>query len=249
VIVHSRYAAGRLQGARWDLPVRVIPHLLSPAVARYDGLTRAEVRARLGLPVAGPPLLLMLGHVTPPKQADLVLEALAILHAGRASVAGAAASQPPCLVIGGAEEPGLDLDAALARHGLPAGTVRRTGWLEEEAFFTWLRAADLLLALRFPVAGETSGTLVRALGMGTPALVYDFGPAAEFPDSVVAKLPFRPEGNGAADALASALAGLLADPARLAAQSRFAREHLYCNATAYSCAAAFAAAIQAWQTP
>lgn len=242
VIVHSRYAASRLPDA--GPPVRIIPHLLSPEVARHDGLTRQAARARLGLPEAGAPILLMLGHVTPPKQAALVLEALAALHAQAGGP-----SPPPCLVIGGAEEAGLDLDAALARLGLPEGAVRRTGWLAEDAFFTWLRAADLLLALRFPAAGETSGTLVRALGMGTPALAYDYGPAAEFPDAVLARLPFRREAGGGAAALAATIAGLLAEPEALAARGAAARAHVRRTAAVAACAEAYAAAIRAWHRP
>jgi hypothetical protein len=50
-----------------------------------------------------------------------------------------------------------------------------------------LCAADAVLALRFPSYGEMSGALVRALGVGRPALVTAGTPAAEeFPEGVVA---------------------------------------------------------------
>ncbi len=235
VILHSRYAAGRLQGPP-DLPVRILPHHLSPAVARHDALGRAEARALLGLPPDGP-VLLLLGHVTPPKQAPVVLQALAALPGPWHLV-------PWHLVIGGAVEPGLDLAAMAEALGI-GGRVRLTGWLAEEAFFQHLRAADLLLALRFPSAGETSGTLVRALGMGTPALVHDFGPAAEFPDGVVAKLPVR-TGDAAAPALAEAIGRLLADPGALAAMGRAARAHVRRAHRLEASAAAYAAAVRDW---
>lgn len=235
VIVHSRFAAGRLQGPP-DLPVRVVPHHLSPAALAHDGLTREAAREMLGLP-RDLPVLLSLGHVTPPKQVELTLAALAALRGQGLAFR---------YVIGGAMEPGLALAETIARHGLQ-GMVQATGWLPEDDFFRYLRAADLLLALRFPVAGETSGTLVRALGMGTPAVAYDFGPAAEYPDAALAKLPFR--GTPAPGDLAGALAGLLADPARLAAMGRAAREHVRRHCSPQASAAACIEAVRAWCAP
>jgi len=231
VVVHSRFAAQRLQ-APPTLPVRVLRHHASPAAARFDGVTRAEARVRLGLP-ADAPLLLVLGHATPAKQLGTVLRGLAGLRgAGRAAL----------LVIGGAIEPGLALDAEIASLGLGA-RVRLTGWLPEEAFFLHLRAADLLLALRFPTAGESSGTLARALAMGTPALAYADGPAAEYPEAVLARLPFALD---AAPALAAAIDAMLAAPDALAAQGQRARDWMRATCRVEESAAVYATCIEGW---
>ena len=235
VIVHSRFAAARLQ-APPGLPVRVVPHHLSPAVFAFDGLDRAAARARLGLP-PGARVLLVLGHVTPPKGAGVVLAALARLRAEGLDA---------MLVIGGAVEAGLPIAAQAEGLGL-LDRVRLTGWLPEEAFFLHLRAADLLLALRFPVAGESSGTLARALGMGTPALAYDFGPAAEYPDSILAKLAFAPGPMGqAAMRIAARIAALLADPAALAARGEAARRWMREHCALTASASAYRDCLAAW---
>ncbi len=231
VVVHSRFAAGRLRGPS-GLPVRVLPHHLSPAVAAFDGITRAEARTRLGLPADGP-VLLALGHVTPAKQVGTALRALALL---------ARSGPAPLLVIGGQVEDGLHLAAEAASLGL-AERVRFTGWLAEEAFFLHLRAADLLLALRFPVAGESSGTLARALGMGTPALAYDFGPAAEYPDAMLAKLAFVADASAP---LAARVRALLADPAALSAQGMAARDWMRAHFSPAASAAAYLECLEAW---
>ena len=145
-------------------------------------------------------------------------------------------------VIAGAPDPGLDLGGLVARtraagpgagHRLAAGS----------AFLPYARAADLLVNLRHPQAGESSGALVRALGMGLPAVVDAIGPAAEYPDAVVAKLPPGPE---PAARLAALLAGLLRDPAGLAARGAAARAHLRRAATIEASAAAYLEAIAAW---
>ncbi len=231
VIVHSRFAASRLEGSA-GLPVRVVPHHLSPRVFDFDGLTREAARQRLGLP-EGVPVLLSLGHVTPAKQVDVVLRALSLLRRQGLDF---------LYVLGGELDAAVDLPSLIQETGLE-DRVWVTGWLAEDAFFAHARAADLLLNLRFPVAGESSGALVRALGMGLPALVHDFGPAAEYPDRIVAKLGLGPD---PVPALAQAIAGLLADPAGLAARGREARAFLRRHCSLEASATAYLEAIKAW---
>ncbi|TDH64675.1 glycosyltransferase [Dankookia rubra] len=231
VILHSRFAAGRVQRPGGP-PLRVVPHHLPGAVAALDGLDRAAARQRLGLP-AQAPILLSLGHATPAKRIDLVLAAVARL----------AADFPDLLhVIAGAPDPGLDLAGHIDRLGL-RDRVRVTGWLPEDAFLPYARAADLLVNLRHPQAGETSGALVGALGMGLPAVVDATGPAAEYPDAVVAKLPPGPE---PAARLAALVAGLLRDSAGLAARGAAARAHLRQEHGLAASAAAYLDAITIW---
>jgi glycosyltransferase involved in cell wall biosynthesis len=179
VLVHSRFAASRLEVAS-DVPVRVVPHHVSPAVSAHDGLDRAAARARLGLPDGDKPVLLLLGFVTRAKGLDVALRALA-----RLKDEGAACR----LVVAGAEDGSVDVARAVAGAGV-GDLVHVLGWASEADFFVLLRAADLLLLLRFPSAGETSGVLARALGMGLPALAYDVGSAAEYPDRFVEKVAF-----------------------------------------------------------
>jgi glycosyltransferase involved in cell wall biosynthesis len=208
IIVHSDYAARMLRPSQ-PVPVRVLRHHASPLVARYDRLDRAAVRDRLGLP-QDVPVLLSLGFVTRPKQVEVVLHALARLREEGLDFR---------YVIGGEAETGLAIADLVERLGLD-DRVRLTGFLPEEDFFLYARAADLLLNLRFPLAGESSGTLARALAMGLPALVYEFGPSAEYPEDAVARLPFSRE---PVPALARAIAALLADRPALARRGEQAR--------------------------
>ncbi len=231
VLVHSAHAAGGLRGARPGR-VRVVRHHVSPAVWGWDGVSQAEARRRLGV-APEVPLLLSLGFATGPKQLPLVLRALARLRE---------AGQDFHYVIGGAAEAALELPRLVEKLGL-AGRVTLTGWLAEDAFFTWARAADLLVNLRFPVGGETSGTLARALGMGLPALVFDHGPAAEWPDEAVFKLAFSAD---PLPGLAARLGGLLADRAGLAAKGRRAMLVARAEASVALSAEAYLAAIRDW---
>jgi glycosyltransferase involved in cell wall biosynthesis len=214
VLVHSRFAAGRLEVAA-DVPMRVVPHHLSPAVSRHDGLDRTAARARLGLLPGGngddEPLLLSLGFVTRAKGLDVALGALARLKDRNVACR---------LVVAGAADGSVDLARSVREAGV-GERVHVLGWVPDQDFFALLRAADLLLLLRFPAAGESSGVLARALGMGLPALAYDFGPPAEYPDRFVEKLPF---GSDPAGVVADAVQRLLADRASLSARGAEARE-------------------------
>lgn len=231
VLVHSGFAASRLEVAA-DVPVRVVPHHLSPGVSAHDGLDRAAARARFGFP-ADAPLLLSLGFVARAKGLDVAVGALAHLRA----------SGSPCrLVVAGAPDGSVDLDGLVREAGV-GDAVHVLGWVPEADFFALLRAADLLLHLRFPTAGESSGVLIRALGSGLPALAYDAGPASEHPDRFVRKLAFGP---GAAERAADAIGRLFSDPADLRARGGEAREATRRDRTPEASAGRIADAVSEW---
>ncbi len=52
-----------------------------------------------------------------------------------------------------------------------------------------MAACDVLVNLRYPTMGETSGSVMRALSLGKALVVSDVGWFAELPDDVVLKVP------------------------------------------------------------
>jgi glycosyltransferase involved in cell wall biosynthesis len=98
-----------------------------------------------------------------------------------------------------------------------------TGYLDEDQFFRHIAAADCLVNLRYPSVGESSGTLTRALALGLPAIVYNFGPFAEIPNDVVIKVPLE---LGEPLALAAALDMLMHDPVQRQTLGEAARQHM-----------------------
>jgi glycosyltransferase involved in cell wall biosynthesis len=54
-------------------------------------------------------------------------------------------------------------------------------------------ACDIVLNLRYPTVGETSGSLQRALGLGKAVIVSNIGSFAELPDDVCLKVGVGPE--------------------------------------------------------
>ena len=79
----------------------------------------------------------------------------------------------------------------------------------------------MLVNLRFPSGGESSGSLARAFAAGTCCIVSDTAAYAELPRDAVLHLPL----TGGAGLLAEALRALAAVPARAAAIGELGRRH------------------------
>ena len=67
--------------------------------------------------------------------------------------------------------------------------VHVLGFTPIEHFRGYMSACDIILNLRYPTVGESSGSMLRALGLGKAVLVSDVGAFREFPDSVCLKVP------------------------------------------------------------
>lgn len=186
VIVHSHYAADRVRRQQPQRPAQVIPHV-GPV---YQGVSR---RRLLGLPDDAI-LLASAGQVTAAKQLELVLRLFRQL---RQSV-----PQAHFLVVGEVL-PEVNLARLVEALGL-GDFVHVTGYVDGLAAFTdWLASADVVLNLRYPTIGETSGSALRAMAAGRPLIVFDAGWYREAPDEVCWKVSPMDE-----DALLAAMEAL-----------------------------------------
>lgn len=214
VVGLTEYTCSRARRALRLRPVLHLPH----HVSLPDPLpTRADSRRALGLPdsafvVCAP------GLATAHKRLDVALRAVARLRAHRRDV---------ILVIAGGVDPALPLAAWSEAAALGDG-LRVTGRLSLPDFIRHLAAADVVSSLRFPTYGETSGALLRSLGLGRPALVTAGTPLADdFPPGVV--VPVDP--GVFEDAAMDSLLGRLAEDPGLrerigaAAQAHVRAEH------------------------
>jgi glycosyltransferase involved in cell wall biosynthesis len=153
------------------------------------------------------------GLATAAKRLDMAVRVLGRLRRAHPSL---------YLVIAGGREP-LPLEAWAHDAGIDAA-LTVTGRLDLRDFVLHLCAADVVLALRFPSHGEISGALVRALGVGRPALVTAGTPAAEeFPEGVV--VPVDPGRHEEAE-LEALLDHLLRKPEMRETMGAIAREHV-----------------------
>lgn len=202
VIVHSELAKLRVLASTPNALVNVIPHFVE---IQPDLEPRP---AHAGRPVS----VLCLGFVTYSKRIDLVLRALAILrHSGLEAH----------LTIAGELRP-EDYDVEAEIHALDLeDAVTLTGYVEEAEIGALLRDADIVVNLRDLATGESSGSLMRAMGAGRCCVVTDIGAFAELPDEAVVKVDLS---EMTADGLARCLLKPVADEAYRARIAEYGRD-------------------------
>ena len=181
VIVHNRYAADRLRSFGVKTPIHVIGH---PYV--HQSLPDRTEKGVIGF----------FGFLTSAKRGDVVLQAFARARQKKPHLR---------LLVVGEPAPNIDV-TAMQRDG-----VTFTGYVPDEEFASYYAVAERFVNLRYPSAGETSGTLIRAFDAGKPVAVSDYAQFAELPDDCVVKIPF---GDDEVNALAEFFVADLPSPAR-----------------------------------
>src|SRR5262249_2087376 len=168
LIVHSVYVERGAREAGFAGPMWRIPHPAWPdepvAAAEYTG----------------EPLVGCFGHMNINKRIPALLEAFTALRERR--------PRARLLLVGEASER-FELDRRLERRGPGGGELSREAWVAEERFRSLMAACDVLVNLRSPTMGETSGSVIRALALGKPVLVSDVGWFSEIPDRAALKIP------------------------------------------------------------
>ena len=173
VVVHSRFMERQIRSAGFTGPLAVIPH-----GAWIPNGERAGYREKLGLPDAVP-LAGIFGFLKPYKRIAEILRAFQRLIRVMPDAR---------LILVGEVHPDLAIEPMIRSLGL-SKHVRILGFTSMEEFVGYLSACDVVLNLRFPTVGESSGTLLRALGLGKPVLVSEVGAFQELPDEVCVKVP------------------------------------------------------------
>jgi glycosyltransferase involved in cell wall biosynthesis len=209
VIVHNEWAAGRLRSFGVTTPIFVVPHPFEPQPAARG--QREEVRRhhRYGNDAL---VIGLFGFLTSAKRADVILAAFARARERDARLQ---------LLVVGDPAPNIDVKA------FQSDGITFTGYIEDAAFAAHFAAVDRLVNLRYPSAGETSGTLIRAFEAGKPVAVSDYAQFAELPDDCVVKIPF---GDDEVETLAGFFVRDLPDPS--AAQKRWLEENASVERTA-----------------
>jgi glycosyltransferase involved in cell wall biosynthesis len=160
LIVHSRYVEERAREAGYEGPIRRIPHPAWPAPV----VEAAEID--------GSPLVGCFGHQNESKRLPELYAAFARLRERRPGAR--------LLVVGSASP-------RVASITPPEGVIRE-GYVDEDRLWSLIAACDIVVSLRSPTMGETSGGVIRALSVGRPLVVSDVGWFSELPDDVAIKV-------------------------------------------------------------
>lgn len=173
LIVHSAYAARQIQPLAPHTPIAIIPH----GMARAPAIDKLAARRRLNLP---PDVFIVaaFGEIHPHKRVTVALQAFAEFHA----------QFPNSLfMLIGRPSPNYEIDAVIATLGLRA-VARVVGFAPKGEYADYIAAVDVCLNLRYPSAGETSGSLLRLCAAGKAVVVTRTSAYAEIPDGVCAKI-------------------------------------------------------------
>ncbi len=167
VAVHSARLADQLT-AEFGLPVN---HLAMgiPAASSSAG-DAAAIRARHGLP-ADAFVIGAFGGVTPEKRIGPLLKAAGVVRRYHPALR---------ILLAGPEHSHFDVTAEAKAAGV-LDVLTVTGYVDERELPAYLGAVDVVSSLRFPSAGETSASWLRALAAGRPTIVTDLAQLADLP--------------------------------------------------------------------
>lgn len=180
ILVHNDCTARRVLASRPLTPIARVPHHLSlgelDTPGPSSGPTAAELRARFGI---APDAFVVgsFGFITPAKRLDVSLRAFARLRREAPNAV---------YLLVGEVSPYYDFGSLLTPE-LSQGVVV-AGRVGIDDFLRLMQVPDVTINLRYPSAGETSGTLIRLLGTGKPVIVSDTGAFSEIPDDCCAKV-------------------------------------------------------------
>ncbi len=176
LIVHSDFVARLAREQGFSGPIATIPHgvwlpATNPNAVRYE----------LGLDESTP-LIGAFGHIKPYKRIAESLRAFRRLIKVEPRAR---------MILVGEPHPEFPVDQLIRTLGLREH-VRLIGFADIGKFVGYMGACDIILNLRYPTVGETSGSLQRALGLGKAVIVSDVGSFAELADDICLKVPPGP---------------------------------------------------------
>ena len=167
LVVHSRYVHDRARAAGFGGPIAIVPHPAWPS----PGVEPERVSAGT---VVG-----CFGVVNASKRVPELLRATAAVRKEHPGLT---------LLLVGSTSPGFDLDRRLQRLGLDDAGLVREAWVDESRLWALMVGSDVIVNLRHPTMGETSGSVIRGLSLGKPLVVSDVGWFSELPDDVALKV-------------------------------------------------------------
>jgi glycosyltransferase involved in cell wall biosynthesis len=172
-VVHSEFAREQVCERSPQANVVRIPH----GLRLPERLSREDARRALGLPV-DQFIIASISHINPHKRLDVVLRALKELRK----------SIPARLILAGSVSPNFPLHRMINHLGLDQ-VVETPGYVSDPEARLIAAAADVIVNLRYPTAGETSGSLLHSMAACRPVLVSQTGSFTEIPPGAAIPIP------------------------------------------------------------
>lgn len=175
VIVHSEFGRNIVLKEKKDINVIKINH---PLTISNNILDKNVTREKLGID-KDTIVIATFGYIFPHKRINKSIIAFAKFHRKFPN--------SKYFLIGQRSYDCTDLDSLIDKLGVKK-SVTFTGFLSLEKSMEHISASDICVNLRYPTAGETSGSILRILSIGRPVITSDTGWFSELPDSCSAKV-------------------------------------------------------------
>lgn len=175
-IVHNTWIRKQLQA------FHTVHHIHHGALLHDKILSQAEqqqLKQQFNIP-SDHYVIGMFGFVNLTKRLASVLQAMAHLHHQQYPI--------KLLIVGEIARRHEKISELCRRLQLPLEVITVTGYVDDQLFIQLMELCDIYVGLRLPSMGETSGPLMKALGMGKPCIVSNHQQFAELPDDICLKI-------------------------------------------------------------
>ena len=173
IMVHSEYAREKVlsTGVIDEKMVRKINHLAHVDTENESFISKEDLFSKYNIPTDAF-VISSLGYIAPTKLNREICEAIKSISSY--------CSKKLCYVMAG--------DGDYVDDELEFGKIIKTGYVGEKEFNSFVCHSDLIVNLRNPSVGETSGAMIRILQLGKASIINDIGWFAEIPDDCAVKL-------------------------------------------------------------
>jgi len=177
IIVHSEFARQTVLDVNPGASVKKILHHYAPPPCDH---MRSPELIRQILGVGDDEFLIgSLGYINASKRIDLLLRVLKTMRDKGIRVR---------LLLVGKLLAGCEALRWIEELGLEDAVIT-TGFVDTRTFREYLNVPDAFVALRYPSAGETSGSVIKMMGTGKPVVLSDHYAFSELPDDCCVKIP------------------------------------------------------------
>lgn len=176
LIVHNSYLKRKIEKDYFGKKVFLITHNSKKYIVSEE--RKKRLRADLGIP-SDAIVLASFGFMGEPKQINLTSIALRYLMP----------KYPNLYYLNCGEDKGGIVRKEYFNYPGIMDKVKVSGYIDGlENFVEYMAISDIVINLRFPSAGETSGTMTRSMAQGKPVITYDNPTLIDIPDDALIKI-------------------------------------------------------------